>query len=55
MGATATAEESDPQGKCFHDSAGRIITCGPVQTGIPILRPGQTMGTPTPGRPNHTH
>ncbi|MFJ9440811.1 hypothetical protein ACIRRH_02940 [Kitasatospora sp. NPDC101235] len=48
-------QEPDPQHTCIHDAAGRLITCSPVQTGIPILRPGQSMGTPTPGWPDHTH
>ncbi|MEV7183634.1 hypothetical protein [Kitasatospora sp. NPDC093102] len=48
-------QQPDSQATCIHDAAGRLLTCSPVQTGIPILRPGQSMGTPTPGWPDHTH
>ncbi|MFG2904485.1 hypothetical protein ACGF13_05395 [Kitasatospora sp. NPDC048286] len=48
-------QEPDPQHTCIHDAAGRILTCSPVQIGTPIPRPGQTLSTPTPGRPDHTH
>ncbi|MET8626773.1 hypothetical protein ABZW30_23945 [Kitasatospora sp. NPDC004669] len=45
----------DPDATCIHDAAGKVLTCSPTQVGTPILRPGQSMGTPTPGWPDHTH
>ncbi|MEV7598663.1 hypothetical protein AB0O91_14900 [Kitasatospora sp. NPDC089797] len=48
-------QDPDPQHTCIHDAAGVVLTCTPTQVGTPILRPGQSMGTPTPGWPTHTH
>lgn len=50
-----TPQDPDPQHTCIHDAAGRLLTCSPVQIGTPIPRPGQTLSTPTPGWPDHTH
>ncbi|MFH9354128.1 hypothetical protein [Kitasatospora sp. NPDC017646] len=49
---------TEPQpgsGDCYPRGEAKVMVCGPVQTGIPILRPGQSTGTPTPGWPDHTH
>ncbi|MFD5461754.1 hypothetical protein ACFWIQ_02865 [Kitasatospora sp. NPDC127059] len=51
-----TACRTEPQpgsGDCYPRGEAKVMVCGPVQTGIPILRPGQSMGTPTP--PSQTH
>ncbi|MFI9160762.1 hypothetical protein [Kitasatospora aureofaciens] len=49
---------TEPQpgsGDCYPRGEAKVMGCGPVRTGIPILRPGQSAGTPTPGWPTHTH
>ncbi|MFD8704231.1 hypothetical protein ACFV1W_16665 [Kitasatospora sp. NPDC059648] len=49
---------TEPQpgsGDCYPRGEAKVMVCGPIQTPTPILRPGQSIGTPTPGWPNHTH